>query len=213
MCRNEEAGWHSRRGKDPTLQTWFLLQQLNRAQTPKRNSRVSRYFLMHLTNHTGLLSLCFLQQVGSQRFSVNVPHKFSIHNFKVLTFCDHCGSLLWGLLRQGLQCKGTKNSTGAGFTQEINEMPLTLTHLTAFKNFFLCVFAFQCVKWMYTGGVRATLHQRAEWMLGESRLSSQISDWHQIRSPTAPRGGKRSGCLGLCTSSSDVYCSKNKGNI
>lgn len=39
-----------------------------------------------------------------KRFNINLPHRFAVHNFKFFTFCDHCGSLLWGGLRQGLQC-------------------------------------------------------------------------------------------------------------
>lgn len=42
---------------------------------------------------------------GQQRFNVNVPHRFSVHSYKLFTFCDHCGSLLYGLIRQGLQCE------------------------------------------------------------------------------------------------------------
>ena len=47
-----------------------------------------------------------LQGSGQQRFNVNVPHRFSVHSYKRFTFCDHCGSLLYGLIRQGLQCEG-----------------------------------------------------------------------------------------------------------
>ncbi|XP_077366501.1 serine/threonine-protein kinase D3-like isoform X1 [Festucalex cinctus] len=34
------------------------------------------------------------------------PHVLYVHSYRAPAFCDHCGQMLWGLVRQGLKCDG-----------------------------------------------------------------------------------------------------------
>jgi len=36
------------------------------------------------------------------------PHCLFVHSYRAPAFCDHCGEMLWGLVRQGLKCEGMK---------------------------------------------------------------------------------------------------------
>jgi len=35
------------------------------------------------------------------------PHVLSVHSYGSPHFCDFCGEMLWGIIRQGLRCDGT----------------------------------------------------------------------------------------------------------
>lgn len=35
-------------------------------------------------------------------------HNLSIHSYKSPHFCDFCGEMLWGLVKQGLKCEGNQ---------------------------------------------------------------------------------------------------------
>lgn len=34
------------------------------------------------------------------------PHSLVVQSYRTPTFCNHCGEMLWGLVRQGLKCDG-----------------------------------------------------------------------------------------------------------
>ncbi|KAK5886308.1 hypothetical protein CesoFtcFv8_017355 [Champsocephalus esox] len=67
--------------------------------------------VVHKRCHQLIVTMCprmkkeIKEQPVAQGFSINIPHMFNIHNYKSPTFCDHCGSLLWGIVKQGLHCK------------------------------------------------------------------------------------------------------------
>lgn len=62
------------------------------------------------TKCSGVVDDAGSEDPQSARFRINVPHRFEVHTYRRFTWCDHCGSLLYGLYRQGLQCSACETN-------------------------------------------------------------------------------------------------------
>lgn len=49
----------------------------------------------------------------SEDFQIR-PHALNVHSYRAPAFCDHCGEMLFGLVRQGLKCDGEGSNTVTG---------------------------------------------------------------------------------------------------
>ncbi|XP_029965698.1 serine/threonine-protein kinase D3 isoform X2 [Salarias fasciatus] len=56
--------------------------------------------------HEGDLVEVVLSALATEEDFQIRPHTLYVHSYKAPAFCDDCGEMLWGLVRQGLKCEG-----------------------------------------------------------------------------------------------------------
>uniref|UniRef100_H2ZEW5 protein kinase C n=1 Tax=Ciona savignyi TaxID=51511 RepID=H2ZEW5_CIOSA len=52
-----------------------------------------------------LIEVVLSAEFGGDNMKIR-PHTLSVHSYRSPAFCDYCGEMLWGIVRQGLRCDG-----------------------------------------------------------------------------------------------------------
>ncbi|CBY40073.1 unnamed protein product, partial [Oikopleura dioica] len=84
------------------------------------------------------------------RLKLEVHHKWKDKTYKSPTFCEHCGSLLWGLYNQGIRCKSCKMDVHRRCKERVTNFcgvdPKQLREVDKFFSMSACMYSNEALK-------------------------------------------------------------------